>query len=183
MKIEPKTITLKNKQTAILRSPEVQEAQIFLDHLFITHTESYKFLESTAELWKNFSVKKEEGIIEHFITTSNKFLVTAFIDDVIVGGLGVMDDARPFRTHSVSLGMSIQKAYHNQGLGTQAMAYALENATKAELTRIELKVRDYNPSAIKLYENFNFKRVGTLNNAAIIDGKFVNEYLYEKLLT
>lgn len=183
MKIEPKTITLKNKQTVILRSPEVHEAQKFLDHLFITHSESYKFLESTAEPWKNFPLKKEEEIIEHFIATSNKFLVTAFIGDVIVGGLGVMGDARPFRTHCARLGMSIQKAYHNQGLGTQAMKYALENTAKAGLTRIELTVRDYNTSAIKLYENFDFKKVGTLNNAAMIDGELVNEYLYEKILT
>jgi RimJ/RimL family protein N-acetyltransferase len=182
MKITPGEITLKNNKIITLRSPDPDEAQNLLDHLYITHSESYKNLDRTAESWKDFPLETEIEIIKGFVESKNKFFVTAFHDGKIIGGLGISGDGRPFRTHSATLGMSIQNAFKNQGLGSQMMSKAMEEAKKMGLHRIELTVRDYNESAIALYEKFSFEKVGTLKDTAKIDGGFVNEYLYQKIL-
>ena len=182
MKIEKKEIIVKDGRRLTLRSPEPEEAEKLLSHLFITHTESYENLDRTAESWKQFPVEKEKEIIKNFIDAKNKFFVTAFFEEKIVGGLGVSGDDRPFRNHNATLGMSIQNAFKNKGLGSEMMSYALENAEKASLHRIDLTVRDYNELAIHLYEKLGFQRVGKLIDAAKVDGKFVSEYLYQKLI-
>lgn len=50
------------------------------------------------------------------------------------------------------------------------------------IRRLELTVRTFNAPGISLYEKLGFRRVGILNSAALIDGKFVDEYMYERLL-
>ena len=165
-----------------MRAPEPEEANKLLKHLFITHTESYENLDRTAESWKEFPIEKEEEIIRNFSEEKNKFFVTAFSENEIVGGLGISGDGRPFRLHCATLGMSIQNAFKGKGLGTKMMEYALENCIKADFHRVELSVREYNLAAIHLYEKVGFQRVGKLEDAAKVDGKFVSEFLYQKLL-
>ena len=166
----------------ILRSPEPKDAKVFLEHLYIAHLESYRNLDQTADFWKGFSVEKEKDIIEDFLQVKSKFLIAAFLNDKVVGGLGIVGEERPFRTHSARLGMSIQSIVGNKGLGSQMIKYALDSVSKCGLSRIELSVRDYNQPAIHLYEKFGFQRVGLLEKAAKVDGEFVSEYLYQLIL-
>ena len=182
MKIEPKEIQLKNGLTLLMKSPAAEDARAFLDHLAITHKESFKNLDRTADSWKNFPVEQEAEIIKNFSLSKNKFFVFAEYKGRIVGGMGIAGDDRPFRIHSATLGMSIQNEFKNLGLGSQMIQYGLENAKLFGLGRIELTVREYNTSAIHLYEKFGFEKVGKLKMAAKIDGDFVNEYLYQKIL-
>ncbi len=48
----------------------------------------------------------------------------------------------------------------------------------AEIKNIYLEVRTDNTNAIKLYESFGFKRVGTMPEKIFIDGKYYDEYVY-----
>ena len=61
------------------------------------------------------------------------------------------------------------------------MEYTIESA-KPRFSRLELTVRTFNPSTIALYEKCGFEKVGLLKNAAFIDGEFMDELIYQRLL-
>ncbi|MBC7465350.1 MAG: GNAT family N-acetyltransferase, partial [Bdellovibrio sp.] len=50
------------------------------------------------------------------------------------------------------------------------------------LHRLELTVRAFNQSGIKLYETCGFELVGRLKDMAFIDGEFHDELYYQLIL-
>lgn len=110
-------------------------------------------------------------------------MMAAYRGEVIIGGLGIFASNDGAGRFYGLLGMSVQKAFHGQGLGQKMMSYAIEQCRLAGLHRLELSVRTFNQPGIALYEKTGFRRIGTLHEVAFIDGKFVDEYLYELLLS
>lgn len=182
MKIPSKIITLKNGKTLTLRSATVADATALLDHLKISHTESYRNLNTNGQYWENMPVADEEKLLAHFEKASNKFMLIADTGHGIVGGLGLFGQEKEFTRHNAGLGISIQNAWAGTGLGTAMVEFALESARKCGLHRIDLTVRTYNTAAMALYEKTGFRRVGLLKDMALIDGQYVDEYYYELIL-
>lgn len=182
MKISPKNVILKNGIEIVLRSAIPSDSKNILRHLRITHTESYKNLNQSPTYWANFSVSDEEKILADFEISPSKFMLVALHDDLIVGGLGLWGYQAEFTQRSASFGMSIQNKFCGSGLGTEMMSSMLVQAKKMGLHRIDLTVRTYNIAGIKLYEKLGFERVGLIKDAAFIDGEYVNEYAYQKIL-
>lgn len=179
MKINAKNIKTKNGKEIILRSPLATDAENLLNHLRITHTESYKNLNQSAEYWNKFAVEDEAKILAEFENSKNKFMLCAFYNGRIVGGLGFVGHQAEFVRKTGSLGMSIQNEFSDSGLGTLMMEYTLELAKEFGFHRIDLTVRTYNAPGIALYEKVGFKRIGLLKDAAFIDEKYVDEYSYQ----
>lgn len=182
MVINPKSIKLKNGQQINLRSPRPDEAEKMLQHLQISHSESYRNLNQTPQYWKEFSIEDERKILTDFETSKSKFMLSAFNGEKIVGGLGFVGSVGDFLKHNVRIGMSIQKAFCNSGLGTEMIQYSLDLGKQYGFHRVELTVRTYNDAGIALYEKTGFQRVGLLKAAAFIDGEYVDEYLYQIIL-
>ena len=66
MKVNPKNIFLINGHEIILRSAWPSDAENMLKHLCITHTESYKNMNQSAEFWKKFPLSDQEKKITDF---------------------------------------------------------------------------------------------------------------------
>ncbi|MGZ3788978.1 MAG: GNAT family N-acetyltransferase [Bacteriovorax sp.] len=182
MIISPMSITLKNNQTVTLRSPNPDEAQQLLSHLKRTFHESYKNLNMCKHHWDNFPVEEEQKILESFAHSSDKFMISAFVGNEIIGNLGLFGMGAEFVKYNARIGMGIEKQFHNLGLGSAMLNCAFSEAKKAGFHRLELTVRTYNHPGIALYEKVGFTRVGLLREIAFIDGKFYDEYIYELLL-
>ncbi len=182
MKIEEKNVTIKNDLSVLLRSVAAEDAQMMLDHLKISHRESFRNMNQSAFFWETFSVEQESKILADFLSAPGKFMIAAVLDGKIIGGLGLVGNMAEFTKHCASLGMSIQLAYCNSGLGTEMMIHALDMAKANGFHRIELTVRTYNKAGIALYEKLGFEKIGMLKNAAFINGRYENEYSYQKLL-
>jgi RimJ/RimL family protein N-acetyltransferase len=183
MIVAPFEILLKNGKKLILKSVKPAEAQLLLDHLRISHRESYQNLNRDGQYWEKVTLEEEEKILTNIENANMRFMLGAFDNDKIVAGLGIFgSDPGTFTRFTGMLGISIQKAFQNTGLGTAMMNYAIEKCKESGLHRLELSVRTYNPEGIALYEKVGFRRIGTLTDTAFIDGKFVSEYLYEKIL-
>lgn len=183
MKINPKTITLKNGKEIVLRSPLASDAENILNHLRIAYSESYKNLNRSSEYWNQVSVEDEAKVLTDFENAPNKFMLCAFFNERIIGGLGIVGQQAEFVRRTGALGMSIQNEFSNSGLGTSMLQLALESAKLFGFHRIELTVRTYNHPAIKLYEKVGFQKIGLLKDAAFIEENFVDEYSYQILLT
>jgi RimJ/RimL family protein N-acetyltransferase len=139
-------------------------------------------LNRNAEYWKNLKVEEEARILKSFVFSESKYFVAAFDGSKIVGALGVVAKEFPFTRHVGGIGMSVQRTYSGQGLATELMKLAIQEAPRAGLSRLELTVRTYNSPAIRVYERLGFRRVGVLKQAAKVGDLFVDEYLYELLL-
>ena len=183
MKVNTRSIKIKNGQEIVLRSPLASDAENLLNHLRVTHAESYKNLNQSAKYWNNFAVEDEAKILTDFETSKKKFMMCAFNKDRIIGGLGLVGHQAEFVRKTASLGMSIQNEFSNSGLGTIMMQYTLELAKEYGFHRIELTVRTYNLPGIKLYEKMGFQRIGLLKDAAFVDDGFVDEYSYQIILS
>lgn len=182
MLIEPKNVVLKNGQSVILKSPEPSDADKLLQHLKVVFGESYMNMNHPSNHWDNFPVADEEKILTDFMASSSKFMVSAFYEDRIVGNLGFFGSVGEFLKHNARLGMGIEKKFCGIGLGSALLNHALNQGQKLKFHRVELTVRAFNEAGIKLYEKIGFKRVGLLKDAAFIDGRYCDEYMYQILL-
>ena len=182
MKIAARDVILKDGRKIVLRSASAADAENMLKHLKVSHSESYRNLNQAATYWDNVSVSDEEKILGSFESSPAQFMLVALDNERIVGGLGFWGYGAEFVKHTAGVGMSIQKEFNGQGLGTAMMNVMLEEAKQAKFHRVELTVRTYNEAGIKLYEKVGFERIGLLKDAAFIDGEYVNEYSYQKIL-
>lgn len=182
MIVASKLVTLKDSSVIELRSVRADEAQKMLDHLIISHGESYRNLNRDADFWKQFSPVEEAKLLQNMEASPRAFMLSAFDQDKIIGGVGIFTGADDARRFNSTLGISIQNKYQGKGLGHHMMKYAIEQSKLAGLHRIELSVRTYNPDGIHLYEKMGFEKVGLLKEVAYVDGKFVDEILYQLIL-
>lgn len=182
MKISSKTVALKSGQKIILRSATASDAENLLNHLRTTHAQSYQNLNQSPYYWNKFSIDNEEKVLTDFENSQSKFMLVSLHNDRIVGGLGFVGYQAEFAKRSAGIGMSIQQAYCNTGLGTEMMKYMLSMAKELGFHRVDLTVRTYNEAGIRLYEKVGFERIGLLKDAAFIDGEYANEYSYQKIL-
>ena len=86
----------------------------------------------------------------------NSVYFVAKLDDEIVGFAGFLKICDEANIMNI-----VTKANKRQlGIGSKLMQALIDEAKKQNLTNITLEVNDKNIPAIKLYEKFNFKRIG-----------------------
>lgn len=96
----------------------------------------------------------------------------------VVGIVSLNVNSSPRLRHSGSLGISVHAEYQSMGIGRKLMEEILDLADNwLMLARIELGVYPDNNKAIKLYENFGFKKEGIKKYAAIKNGIYVDEII------
>tara|TARA_B110001454_G_scaffold16145_1_gene14564 strand:+ start:51382 stop:51666 length:285 start_codon:yes stop_codon:yes gene_type:complete len=80
MKIPEKQVTLKNGMTVTIKSVKADDADLMLRHLQISHRESYKNLNQSADFWTKFSIEEEKRILGEFESGRNKFMLSVWLD-------------------------------------------------------------------------------------------------------
>ncbi|MBL7554900.1 MAG: GNAT family N-acetyltransferase [Bdellovibrionaceae bacterium] len=182
MIIEPKEIKLKSGKVLVLKSPQPEHAQNLINHFKNLFNHSYRNMNMNKNFWDTFAVEEEVKILTDFSTSPSKFMISAFDGDKIIGNLGCFGMAGEFHKYNSRIGMGLEKEFHNLGLGTALLKYAVEISKKNKIHRLELNVRTFNEPGISLYEKSGFNRVGILKEVAFIDGNFCDEYVYEMII-
>lgn len=94
--------------------------------------------------------------LKNDFANSNSVYFVAKLDDEIVGFAGFLKICDEANIMNI-----VTKANKRQlGIGSKLMQALIDEAKKQNLTNITLEVNDKNIPAIKLYEKFNFKRIG-----------------------
>jgi putative acetyltransferase len=104
------------------------------------------------------------------------FMLVACVDGKIVGhaALNVVGKS-PRRAHAMHLGMTVNRDFHGQGIGTALMKALLDLADGwLPVFRIELTVFTDNERAIALYRKFGFEVEGTHRSYALRAGQYVD---------
>ncbi len=129
------------------------------------------------------TVKEEAGFLSDFAQSENSIYLIAEVEGNIVGSLNCRGGQRKAIRHAVTLGMSVEKAYRNKGIGGQLMVRAIQWAKDTGIVkRIELAVFERNAIAIHLYQKFGFEVEGKRRKAGFRDGAYHDGLIMALLL-
>ena len=169
-----KQITLKDGHTALLRAPEVRDAQELIDLLKIVNTETH-FLSSYPEEI-TLSREDEERWIAGHRESPLVYDILCEIDGEIVGSCNLLRKKQIKMRHRATVGITVKQKYWNLGIGTamfREMIGAAEN--RGGILQLELGVIEGNTRAIALYEKMGFKIVAeTPNDTRLPDGTMLS---------
>jgi RimJ/RimL family protein N-acetyltransferase len=168
-----KEIKLKNGKTAILRSPNKEDAQAMIDYLNIIGGESDFITFGKNEF--SMSVEAEQDYIERVNSMNNSKNVLIIIENEIVGIASITSVQKERMRHNGTLGISLRKKYWGIGLGSEIMVYLIDWAKSNKITKkINLLVREDNIRGVKLYEKFGFEKEGLLKKDICVNGIYYN---------
>lgn len=180
---EEKAIVLKNGMTAILKTPEIEDAGKMLN-LIRTASGETDFLVRYREDWEETTVESEEKWIKSNRDSENDFVITCFIADKAVGccEISFMDGSKTF--HRAGIGISVLKEYWNIGIGSAMFNEIIALAREHKGTEIiELEFIEGNERAKALYEKFGFTAVSVKPNAyKLKDGTYQNSVYMQKFI-
>ena len=80
------------------------------------------------------------------------------------------------------LSIYIHRDVRGRGLGKLLLDHLMEIAKINEFHKLILSTFDYNEPGKKLYKSLGFREVGTYYEQGILDGKFINVTIMEKIL-
>lgn len=166
-----KSTVVKNGQEIIIRSAKVEDAQRIIEYVNTIPAQSEFLTFGVGEF--NVTLEREEAIIMDSLIGDNKLFIIAEIDGRIVGNLNFNGGHRSRTWHTGEFGVSVLKEYWGMGVGRELINYMLEWAKKGGVvTKINLRVREDNLRAQRLYENLGFKREGVITRDFLVNGKY-----------
>lgn len=164
--------TLKDGSMVTIREANVTDAKLLVEYMEIVNFET-KNLSREPHEW-TMTVEDEEKYLENSLASSNSCHLIMFKDGELISAAGFNGSGLSRLVHRITLGISVLKKYHNQGVGRVMMEALIEKAKEYNKTKIELDVRSDNKAAIHLYEKCGFKIEGVREDGFYVDGKYVD---------
>lgn len=154
-----KKIILKNGTTAVLKTPEPEDAEKQLNCIKATTVET-DYFSRTIEDWDGFTTENEKEWIQGVRDSKNSLVISCYINDEIAGNCDITFKSGSKTSHRATVGIAIQKRYWNIGIGTAMFNELIKAANKHEGTEIiDLEMVEGNNRAKALYEKFGFEVV------------------------
>jgi phosphinothricin acetyltransferase len=89
---------------------------------------------------------------------------------------------RPAYRFVADLSVYIERQWRGQGVGTRLLGEIEARARRLEYHKIVLAAFPFNAAGMRLYERFGFRTVGIYREQGLIDGRWVDTIIMEKLL-
>lgn len=179
MYFEPKTITLKDGRTAILRSPlPEQDAEDMRQYLLDISGET-EFVLAYPEEEEFMTVEQEKAYLQGVLDDPNRLMIVAEVDGRIAGNCQLSFKTRIKTRHRAIVAIGLRQAYWNLGIGTAMFKEMIGTARQRDgLLQLELEVVEGNSRARALYEKMGF-RVAAVHpdNIRLKNGTLLNEYI------
>jgi len=105
----------------------------------------------------------------------------ALIDDTVVGWCDISRLPHAAQRHSGTLGMGVVAAQRGRGIGRALLDATLARADETGLMRVELRVRNDNVPAIRLYERSGFEVEGTCRRYLQHEGAYYDALIMARL--
>ncbi|MGN0545704.1 MAG: GNAT family N-acetyltransferase [Acutalibacteraceae bacterium] len=183
MIFEEKKITLKNGITAVLKTPEIEDAEMMLNSIK-TSSGQTKFLSRYMEDWDGVTVESEEKWICNSRESDSTLVLACYIDGKIVGNsdINFLNGSKTY--HRAVVGIAIIEEYWNMGIGSAMFEELIKAAREHKGTElVELEFLEGNERAQALYEKFGFKTVSVKPKACKLkDGTYQDLFYMQKYL-
>lgn len=125
-----------------------------------------------------FTVAQETEYLQGLQQAEKSVLLCAWKGDTLVGTASLNALSRRM-AHRAELSVSVIRSAWGQGVGSALMARLLVFARKHGVEIINLEVRSDNLRAIRLYEKYGFRRIGTSPAFFKVGGQYVDaEVMY-----
>jgi len=111
------------------------------------------------------------------IETDKEIYLVAESDGFMAGFTYITRGSVAYERHHGILGLSVAKELRDQGIGTELIRTALNEARKAGLASVELAAFHNNLRAIELYEKLGFERVGRIPKKTQRDGRYFDDII------
>ena len=134
-----------------------QDAANILEHLKIVGGETDNLTFGAEGM--PFSVTDEEKFIAQLQESGDGLMLVAKDVEKVVA-VATLNRFPRRMSHRGEFGLSVQKAYWNQGLGSRLLGETIVFAKEHNFEIIDLEVLSDNKRAIHLYEKFGFKKIG-----------------------
>lgn len=166
-----KKILLKNNNELIIRKSTKEDAEKLINYIQEISQESDFLTFGAGEF--NISVEEEEKILENILSSKNNLNIIALIDNNIVGNLTFRGGHRPRIMHTGEFGISVSKKHWGFGIGIALVKYLIAWAQDGNIIKkINLRVREDNKRAMKLYKKLGFKKEGMITRDLYLNEKY-----------
>lgn len=174
MVFESKEFLLRNGQKAILRSPQVSDADKMLEYLKTCSMETDFVLRYPEEC--TMSIAQEEKFLENAIKSDTHVMIACEVDGEIVGNCGLMFQSNLKTKHRASVAIAVVSKYWGLGIGTVRFDEMLKVAKERKVKQLELDYIEGNERAKRLYQKMGFVEVGVHPDAIQLkDGTMLSE--------
>lgn len=130
-------------------------------------------------------LRNTDEMKEWFTTKGERYKVVVIEDcEGIVRGWASINafNSRCCYSGVGDISIYIERNMRGKGLGKQILSYLIEIAKEQNFTKLVLSTFESNDRGKKLYKSAGFREVGTYMNQGILDDKFINITIMEKLL-
>lgn len=182
MKFQPRTITLKDGRTCVLRPTHPNDSADMIEYLKITAAETPFLLRYPDEV--NYTLEGERELLGNLLESETSVMMVAVVDGRVAGNCSLNGMGNKRRIlHRCSLAIALKKEFWNLGIGTAMMTYLEELARQIGYEQIELEVVEGNDTAKRLYEKCGFVETGKHVRALKYDdGSYRDEFIMIKVL-
>ena len=175
MIFEPKTITLKDGRTAILRPATAADAAPAVEWLRQTAGETDFILRVPEEV--TMTPEQEAGFFERVAQSPYDMMIWCEVDGELAGNCHLSFFNKVKTRHRCTVAIGLTKKFWGLGIGSAMFREMIAVAEKQEgVTQMEFI--EGNSRARALYEKMGFRIVGYRpNGIRLQDGTLLNEYL------
>jgi len=175
------SVILKNKQIMMIRKATGTDALALLAYLKKVGGESGNLTFGAEGIplteAEETSYLNKVALLEHYT------MLIGLVDEEIVTAGSISGIDRPRTRHNAELGISVKKAYWNQGVATAMMHALIDYAIHGKVvTNIMLSVRADNEHAIHLYHQCGFQTIGKHERHIKINDQYYDTLLMQLML-
>ena len=176
-----RTVILRNGETAIFRSPTVDDAAEMLEYLKTVCSETEFMLRYPEEC--TISKEEEVSFLRRVTESPNDLMILCEINGKIVGNCSLSCHSFIKTRHRADVAIGILRSHWSQGIGTAMFREMIDAARGHGIAQLELEVIEGNHRAMALYERMGFHiALCRPDSIRLKDGSRLCEYIMIKQL-
>ena len=177
MLLPEKQTVLKDGTPCLLKTPQPEDAALFLELMKITAEQTPFMLRYPEEI--TLTVEEERDFLEQKCAHPQSAFLSAWVDGRLAGNASFYPAGPHLKVlHRAVFGIALQRDYWGLGLGKLLTQTIISAAASVGYEQLELEVAANNTRATRLYEACGFVRYGTRPNAfRYKDGSYADEHL------
>ncbi len=128
--------------------------------------------------------KSIEDRLKWFASHDEKHPVIVAVEDSLVEGFGSLNvfNIRPCYQHVADFSIYVARNQRGKGIGSMLMDELIHLAELHKYHKMVLSALAHNTNGIHLYEKFGFRTVGVYKEMGLLDGKWIDTIIMEKIL-
>ncbi|GAA4110279.1 GNAT family N-acetyltransferase [Aquimarina addita] len=179
MNFLPKTYTIKNDQTILIREATPNDAFTLLQ-LKQEYLKKTKTLPLFDYEYPN-NTDQEKEMIKKYQLEKNSIILVAVSEDTMIGNIDLTGSRRKKTAHTAMIGMGIHTEWQNQGIGTLLLQNVLDWAKENEILKtIWLEVYNTNSLGIALYQKMGFESQGLIPDFFFENNSYIDKIIMSR---